>query len=348
MSQRLRILLASLSSFVVCNAAVAGEAVDLFERHVRPLFVDRCQKCHGDAKQWGALRLDSRQGILDGGDSGPAVVPGNAAVGELAARLASHDDAVRMPPPEEGPPVSPDVLDAVKAWITAGAVWPAGDAPVATPKANARQTHWAYQPITAPALTSVADESWVRGPIDRFVLAALEAAGLRPAAEADRATYIRRATYDLLGLPPTADEIKAFESDASSQAYETLIDRLLASPRYGEHWGRHWLDAARYADTKGYTDVGETRWHVHAAPYRDWVIRAFNEDMPYDRFLRLQLAADQAAPHEPEHLAAMGFLTLGRRFLGNTPDIIDDRIDVVTRGMLGLTVACARCHDHKY
>ena len=348
MSQRLRILLASLSLFVVCNAAVAGEAVDLFERHVRPLFVDRCQKCHGDAKQWGSLRLDSRQGVLDGGDSGPAVVPGNAAVGELAARLASHDDAVRMPPPEEGPPVSPDVVDAVRAWIAAGAVWPAGDAPVASPMAAARETHWAYQPISAPVPPSVADESWIRGPIDRFVLAALEAAGLRPAAEADRATYIRRATYDLLGLPPTADEIKAFESDASSQAYETLIDRLLASPRYGEHWGRHWLDAARYADTKGYTDVGETRWHVHAAPYRDWVIRAFNEDMPYDRFLRLQLAADQAAPHEPEHLAAMGFLTLGRRFLGNTPDIIDDRIDVVTRGMLGLTVACARCHDHKY
>ena len=149
MSQLLRILLASLSSFVVCNAAVASETVDLFERHVRPLFVDRCQKCHGDAKQWGSLRLDSLQGVLDGGDSGPAVVPGNAAVGELVTRLASPDDQVRMPPPEEGPPVSPDVVDAVRAWIAAGAVWPAGDAPVASPIAAARETHWAYQPISA-------------------------------------------------------------------------------------------------------------------------------------------------------------------------------------------------------
>ena len=348
MSQRVRIIVASLAAFAGGGLAVGDESADLFERHVRPLFVERCQKCHGDGKQWASLRLDSRQAVLDGGDGGPAVVPGDPAAGELLTRIASHDDDIRMPPPEEGPPVSPVVLDAVRAWIAAGAAWPAGDAAGASAKKADPRTHWAYQPVASPVPPPVADESWVRGPIDRFVLARLDSAGLRPAAAADRATFIRRATYDLLGLPPTAEEIEAFENDASSQAYETLIDRLLSSPRYGEHWGRHWLDAARYADTKGYTDVGENIWHVHAAPYRDWVIRAFNEDMPYDRFLLLQLAADQAAPHEPEHLAAMGFLTLGRRFLGNTPDIIDDRIDVVTRGMLGLTVGCARCHDHKY
>jgi hypothetical protein len=185
-------------------------------------------------------------------------------------------------------------------------------------------------------------------PIDAFMMAQLEAQGLQPSPPADRRTLIRRVTYDLTGLPPTPADVEAFVNDPDPDAYKKLVDRLLASPQYGEQWARHWLDVARYADTKGYVYAREERFFVHAPAYRDWVVRAFNDDMPYDEFLLLQLAADQAVPNDKAALAAMGYLTLGRRFLGVTHDIIDDRIDVIGRGMLGLTIGCARCHDHKY
>ena len=337
---------AGLSGAVAAAALPADEALDLFEKQVRPLLVDRCQGCHGGAKQWAGLRLDSRDAILAGGDSGPALVSGEPDRSEIMARLASTDPDVRMPPPEHGPAVTAAQAAAVRAWIAAGAPWPASTPAAVRP--DPRRTHWAYQPITAPEPPAVDDRGWSRGPIDRFVLASLEAAGLEPAPEADRATFIRRATFDLHGLPPTPEEIETFVADPSADAHDRLVDRLLASPRYGEHWGRHWLDVARYSESKGYVDTNEGRWHVHAPFYRDWVIRAFNDDMPFDRFVLLQMAADQVAPTEPDHLAALGFLTLGRRFQGNAPDIIDDRIDVVTRGLLGLTVGCARCHDHKF
>jgi hypothetical protein len=208
--------------------------------------------------------------------------------------------------------------------------------------------HWAFQPVASPQAPRVENAGWVRTDIDRFILARLEQKGLRPARVADKRTLIRRATFDLLGLPPTPEEVAAFERDRSRNAFSNVVERLLASPRYGERWGRHWLDVARYSDTKGYVYAREERFFVHAFTYRDWVIHAFNEDMPYDRFLLLQIAADQLLPEGSPDLVAMGFLTGGRRFLGVTHDIIDDRIDVVTRGTLGLTVACARCHDHKY
>ena len=199
---------------------------------------------------------------------------------------------------------------------------------------------WAVRPLDRAALKNDS--------VDAFIHATLAEKGLQPAPPADRRTLIRRACYDLTGLPPTPAEVDAFAKDDSPQAYARLIERLLASPHHGEQWARHWLDVARYSDTKGYVYAREERRWVHATPYRDWVVRALNDDMPYDRFLRLQLAADQLVPAGSPDLAAMGFLTLGRRFLGVTHDIIDDRIDVVTRGMMGLTVACARCHDHKY
>ncbi len=230
----------------------------------------------------------------------------------------------------------------------AGRPWPASPEVTAGALADVQRRHWAFQPIGNPAPPVVHDAAWERTPIDRFVLARLEAAGLAPSLPADRRTLIRRATFDLTGLPPTAQDVDAFVDDPAPDAYARLIDRLLASPRYGEQWARHWLDVARYADTKGYVYGREERFWVHAPAYRDWVVQAFNRDLPYDRFLLLQIAADQAAPQEREAAAAMGFLTLGRRFLGVTRDIIDDRIDVVTRGTMGLTVACARCHDHKY
>ncbi len=212
-------------------------------------------------------------------------------------------------------------------------------------------SHWAFQPVRKPPVPAVKDQNWTAGEIDRFILAKLEANGITPAPAADRRTLIRRATFDLIGLPPTPEEIDNFVHDISPDAFEHVVDRLLDSPRYGERWGRFWLDVARYADTKGYIFTEERRF-PYSHTYRDWVIRAFNEDLPYDQFLIQQIAADGLANPEQgddkRPLAAMGFLTLGRRFLGNVHDIIDDRIDVVTRGTMALTVTCARCHDHKY
>lgn len=218
------------------------------------------------------------------------------------------------------------------------------------PPPNARQ-HWAFQPPQPAIPPQVGDSSWPRTEIDHFILAKLEQAGISPAPLADARTLIRRMSFDLIGLPPSDAEVAAFVTEAaedSDSAVSQLIERLLASPRYGERWGRHWLDIARYSDTKGYVYAREERRFVHAPAYRDWVVRAFNQDLPYDRFLLLQIAADQLVPATSLDLAAMGFLTGGRRFLGVTHDIIDDRIDVVTRGTMALTVSCARCHNHKY
>ncbi len=218
------------------------------------------------------------------------------------------------------------------------------------PPPNAHQ-HWAFQPPHAVTPPKVRNAAWPQTEIDRFILAKLEANGLKPASPADPRTLIRRMSFDLTGLPPTNEEVEDFTRMAGRNrkaAIAQLIDRLLASPGYGERWGRHWMDVARYSDTKGYVYAREERRFVHAPAYRDWVIRAFNDDMPYDRFLLLQMAADQLAPTNSPDLAAMGFITGGRRFIGVTHDIIDDRIDVVTRGAMALTVACARCHDHKY
>jgi hypothetical protein len=216
------------------------------------------------------------------------------------------------------------------------------------PAADEGSRHWAFQPVRRPALPAVRDGAWPRTSVDRFILARLEEKGLTPSPPADRRTLIRRATFDLTGLPPTPEEVAAFEADPSPDAYERLIDRLLASPHYGERWGRFWLDVARFADTKGYVFFEEANF-PWAWTYRDYVIRAFNDDLPYDRFLLEQLAADRLPPGgDRRPLTALGFLTLGGRFMNNAHDIIDDRIDVVTRGLLGLTVGCARCHDHKY
>jgi hypothetical protein len=210
-------------------------------------------------------------------------------------------------------------------------------------------THWAFRPTREPVVPAVQRAEWVRSPVDAFILARLEAVGLTPSPPADRRTLIRRATFDLHGLPPTPQEVAAFETDRAPNAFARLVDRLLASPRYGERWGRYWLDVARYADTKGYVRLNDNPAYPTAWTYRDYVIRAFNEDLPYDCFILEQLAADQLdLGADRRALAAMGFLTLGERFINSVHDIIDDRIDVVTRGLLGLTVTCARCHDHKY
>ncbi|MDE2656480.1 MAG: DUF1549 and DUF1553 domain-containing protein [Verrucomicrobiota bacterium] len=209
--------------------------------------------------------------------------------------------------------------------------------------------HWAFQPVTRPSVPAVSGAAWPSGALDHFVLAKLREYGMQPARRAGRRTLIRRVTLDLTGLPPTPGEVDAFVATDSPGAYRRLVERVLASPRFGERWGRHWLDVARYADTKGYLAGNQARLFTHSYTYRDYVIDAFNADLPYDRFIIEQVAADKLElGDDKQPLAAMGFLTLGRRFLNNPHDIIDDRIDVVTRGMMGLTVSCARCHDHKY
>ncbi|KAB2646241.1 MAG: DUF1553 domain-containing protein, partial [Verrucomicrobia bacterium] len=319
-----------------------AEQLAFFERHVRPVLVESCIKCHGPEKQKQGLRLDSREAVQKGSDDGPILTPENPEASPLVRALRREGDNP-MPPKEKLPPGQADLL---VQWVKMGAPYPATPG-VAQDKLPDASKHWAFQPVRRPAEPTVKDPAWVQSPIDRFVLAKLEGKGMTPSPPADRRTRLRRATFDLTGLPPTAAEIEAFENDTADGAFARVLDRLLASPRYGERWGRHWLDVARYADTKGYV-FEEERRYPYAYTYRDWVIRALNKDLPYDKFLVAQIAADQMPGAESRDLAAMGFLTVGRRFLNNVADIIDDRIDVIARGTMALTVACARCHDHKY
>jgi mono/diheme cytochrome c family protein len=346
MSQSHCYALRCLMILAACNLAclAAGEdsreALELFERQVRPILVDVCQQCHGPDKQESGLRLDSRAAALQGGAGGPAVVPGDVARSLIAAAVRQDGD-LKMPPKSK---LSEAQVAAVVQWVRLGAPWPRE---TVRPSADGGRSHWAFQSVRDPPVPSGVGIDAVN-PIDAFVRAKLVSRGLTPSLPADRRTLIRRATFDLTGLPPTPEEMQAFQDDPDSQAYEKLIERLLAQPQYGEQWGRHWLDLARYSDTKGYVYAREQRFWIHAWVYRDWVVKALNDDLPYNRFLLLQIAADQAAPDDRASLAAMGFLTLGRRFVGVAREIIDDRIDVVTRGTMGLSVACARCHDHKY
>ena len=330
------------------QARAEDPALDFFEAEIRPILVDKCSGCHGPDKQESELRIDLHDSILAGGDSGAAIVPGDAA-SSLLVQAIRHQDGLEMPPKEV---LSQRAIEALEHWINMGAPWPASreSLTVSTMKpAEQAKEHWAFQPVQRPTVPVVADErGWIQNPIDAFTLEKLSANGLTPSPPADKRSLVRRVSYSLTGLPPSPEDVQQFLDDESSTAYADLVERLLASPQYGEHWARHWLDVARYSDTKGYIYAREERFWVHAWTYRDWVSRAFNEDLPYDRFLLLQLAADQVEDRREGDLAAMGFLTLGRRFLGVERDIIDDRIDVVCRGTMGLTVACARCHDHKY
>jgi hypothetical protein len=285
--------------------------------------------------------------LLKGSDNGAVVVPGQPDKSLLVQAIRYTGD-VQMPPKAKLPD---EAIAHLTEWVKMGAPWPEetvkADA-ASLSVAEVRRTHWAFQPVKKPSQPAVKHPHWVKTPIDAFVLAGLEGKGLTPSPAADRRTLIRRVTLDLHGLPPTPEEVAAFESDRSPDAYARLIDRLLASPRYGERWGRHWLDVARYADSKGYVFTDERRYPF-AYTYRDYVIRSFNEDLPYDQFVLQQLAADQLPLGEDKRpLAALGYLTLGRRFLNSLPDIIDDRIDVTMRGLQAMTVGCARCHDHKF
>ena len=326
---------------------ITPEVTTFFEAKVRPVLVEKCAGCHGAEKQSGGLRVDSREALLEGGDLGPSVFVGDPDQSPLILAIRHQGDN-KMPPKGKGDKLTDPVADDLAQWVRLGAPWPASAIVDVAAKVDEGKSHWAYTPVVDSPVPSVADPARVATPVDNFILSQLEAHKLVPSPRADKRTLIRRVTFDLIGLPPTVAEVNDFLADESPEAYAKVVDRLLASPRYGERWGRHWLDVARYADTKGYVFTQEKRY-PYSYTYRDYVIRAFNEDLPYNQFLIEQIAADRLPPTEDNRpLAALGFLTVGRRFLNNDNDIIDDRIDVVTRGLMGLSVSCARCHDHKF
>ena len=338
----------SIAMCIAVLAAMSGRGVaddrsDFFENTIRPILVEQCSGCHGAKKHSGGLRVDSLAALRKGGDTGPAVVPGRSARSLLVQAVERSED-LAMPPDN---PLAKHQVDALRHWVDQGATWPKEFAQLPSMDDRSGRDHWAFQPVRRPQVPDSEDD-WGITPVDAFIHRTLNSNGLRPAARADRRTLLRRASYAVTGLPPSPEVMADFLGDDQPEAWPRAVDRLLNSEHYGEHWARHWLDVARYSDTKGYVYAREERFWVHAWAYRDWVIRAFNSDLPYDRFLLLQLAADQVENRADGDLAAMGFLTLGRRFLGLKHDIIDDRIDVVCRGTMGLTVSCARCHDHKY
>lgn len=333
-------------------AELPAEQVEFFEAKVRPILVEACYKCHSveAKKSKGDLFLDSRDASRKGGASGAAVIPGKVDESLLIQAIRYKDEDLQMPPADEGGKLSDEKIAILEQWVKMGAPDPrVGGKPHPMDMAEARK-HWAFQPVVKPAVPQVAKAAkQVATPVDAFVIAKLEEKNLGLAPAADKRTLLRRVTYDLTGLPPTPEEMDAFVKDGSPEAYAKVVDRLLASPRYGERWGRFWLDVARFADTKGYLAGNVERRYPFSHTYRDYVIRAFNEDKPFDQFIVEQIAADHLPLGEDKSaLAALGYLTLGRRFLNNQNDIIDDRIDVVTRGLMGLTVSCARCHDHKF
>jgi len=369
---RLGLIALSLSLLAAPSACSAsdtpGEApppaaeVEFFERKIRPLLAEKCFECHGvsgDQKvvAKGGLRLDSRRGVLDGGDTGPSVTPGKPEESLLIEAVSYQTESLQMPPRGK---LSDAERDLLSEWVRRGAVFPGGDDAGPGPHRasidyEAGRKFWSFQPVQSHPAPSVADQAWPRQKSDFFIQSRLEQAGLSHADEADRRTLLRRLSFDLLGLPPTPEEIAAFEADPRPDAYERVVERLLASPRYGERWGRYWLDLVRYADTLEMwaQDKVARAWH-----YRDWVVDALNADIPYDRFLHLQLAADQLPDAAPRDLAALGFLGLSPSYwkeLKLDPSVIktvvadewEERIQMLSGTVLGLTMACARCHDHK-
>lgn len=334
-----------LALFLAWSSLItAGEsqqqAEEFFESRVRPLLAKNCMGCH-TATKMGGLEMRSRALLLKGGNSGPAIIPGDPDQ-SLLIRVVRHEhEKIKMPPSGR---LQTEEIEVLRTWIRNGAVWPerltaqtaaASGQLAVTPEQRA---FWAFQPVRKPSIPHVKDTRWPQSPIDYFILAQLESKGLRPTRPADKRTLLRRLTFDLTGLPPTPEEMDEFLRDSRPDALRRVVDRLLASPRYGERWGRHWLDVARYSDDKldptGFTN------HPNSWRYRNWVIEAFNHDMPYDLFIKAQIAGD-LLPEPEKYAAGLGLYAL-------SPEFTDDRVDVTTRGFLALTVACAQCHDHKY
>ena len=328
-------------------ALVADDRADFFESKIRPVLVGTCFRCHGDTKTSGDLRLDSRSDMLKGGESGPAIVPGDPGASLLIRAIQRLEDVSAMPPGKDKA-LRPDQVEDFVTWVRTGAEWPEKSAKFETSR------HWAFEPLGKVMIPEVRNKAWVRNPIDAFVLAKQESKGLQPGGQSDKLALIRRATFDLTGLPAAPSEIDAFLADSSASAFDKVVDRLLKSPAYGERWGRHWLDVVRYADTAGET----ADYPVPLAwRYRNYVINSFNADKPYDEFVREQIAGDilaeQGGPENyAERVTATGYLAISRRFGFDSENYhhltIQDTIDTVGQSVLGLSLGCARCHDHKF
>ncbi|SVA97325.1 uncharacterized protein METZ01_LOCUS150179, partial [marine metagenome] len=320
-----------------------------FEGKIRPILIKYCYNCHGNGATKGSLDLSSKAGTLFAGSNGAAVVPGYPGKSLMIKRLKDLNDP--MPPAGKDAPTPAEIAE-LKNWISRGAPDPrSGAKPLNWLDKEKAKNHWAFQKVKPPTIPSPQVvfsgklKNWCKNPIDTYVLKKLEKQNMVPSRRAEKWSLLRRVYFDLIGLPPSFDDVQRFVNGFES--YEQVVDRLLASPQYGERWGRHWLDVARYADTTGNNNRrGRPSRYIHAYTYRDWVINALNADMPYDQFLINQIAADRKT-ESPANLPALGFLTLGPRVAGDE-EIIDDRIDVITRGTMGLSVYCARCHDHKF
>ena len=333
------------------DPSIERDALAQFEQHVRPILVSRCLKCHGSEKQKGELRLDTRQSLLTGGESGAAIEPGDGAASLLISAI--RYDSLEMPPDGQ---LSQREIAAVEKWIERGAAWPvdamlSAGAPAIRKISGEDRQHWSIQPIRDPGIPTIADDDWSLNVIDQFVFAKMHPAGVTPAPAAGRRTLARRLYFDLVGLPPTPGQVEQFVSNRSPTAYEDLVDTLLASPAYGERWARHWLDLVRYAESDGYK---QDAYRPNAWRYRDYVIDAFNDDMPYDQFIREQLAGDELAPNDPSVWIATGYLRLHlyeynqRDVMTQRQDILNEITDVTADVFLGLGLRCARCHDHKF
>ena len=349
-------MLALATSIAVQAQETTKEQTEFFEAKIRPVLADTCYRCHSaDAgKSKGGLTLDSRDAILKGGDTSPAVVPGDPEKSLLIKAISYVDPDLQMPPSSTGGKLSNTQIADLATWVKMGAPVPANATAVKTKLSgmtDKARGHWSYQPVKIAKVPINKNQQWCRTPVDCFILQKVEAAKMLPSPDADKESLLRRAFYDLVGLPPSPQEIESFLADKSQEAWARVVDRLLASPHYGERWGRHWLDTARYSDTAGANVNGTEYRYAYAWTYRDWVINALNADMPYDKFVTYQLAADlmpkDQLGHNDENLAALGFITVGERF-GNPNDLINERIDTVSKAMLAMTVSCARCHDHMF
>ena len=336
----MRATVLSLSVFVSFGLAQENPG-EFFEMRVRPVLAKRCYSCHSTGNAMGGLALNTREALLKGGKSGPSIQSGNAEGSLLLQAVRHQNEKLKMPMGQ--PKLSDSEIKDLATWIGAGAPWPEHDAAAIKPGYTItpeQRAFWAFRPIVKPPLPKVTNTDWVKNDIDRFILAKLEQHKLSPNRAAAKRDLIRRVYFTLIGLPPTLAEAEAFIDDTSPDAFAAVVDRLLASPQYGERWGRHWLDVARYSDDKLEGDVDNP--YPEAFQYRDWVVRAFNQDMPYDTFVKAQIAGDMV-----EGAKEKGF-AIGLGFYGIGPELTDDRVDATTRGFLALTGACAQCHDHKF
>jgi len=352
---RLTVLSIFLAAVGAADPVADQEGIAFFEAKIRPVLAEKCYECHSSAKKVKAkLHLDSRAGVLDGGESGPSIVPGQPEKSLLIKAISYHDEDLEMPPKER---LAPEVVADFVAWVKRGAPDPRTQTPVGSAAAKAvdyeaAKQHWAYRALQRPVVPIAKDTTWPRTPVDQFIRVAQERANVAPAAPADRRVLLRRLSLDLLGFPPSPAEVDAFVADTSPQALERVVDRLLASPHFGERWARHWLDLARFAESHGYEQDYDRPFAWH---YRDFVVRAFNQDMPWTTFTTWQLAGDEVASDDPWAVKATGFLAAGvwptqitkNEVAKARYDALDDMLGTTFTAMLGTTVACARCHDHK-